>query len=241
MYNGAIPTRATLKREYDRSIPDGEEGAELEQALTSLATARQRLKELRASRVEIARRASEHKRKLHDWKGKVPRAIGEPVPDVPDESADMPFVPIARITRATRAARDRGQGALLFDPQYVRAVEGLERFSKAWVIMFAESNVDVEMACTNQSLCYPARWDTLCPQRDCSCLQVYLVLVDIVERRGRSLKDKDYLIINGLDADKILSQNGAVFVVDVKPYLSYCEAVPSDAQKSHDEDAGSRL
>jgi tRNA (Thr-GGU) A37 N-methylase len=217
-----IPTRATLRREYEQSIPVGEEAEVFLAAATEVDEAVVRLRDLREIRVGLARRASEHRRKLHDWKGKVPREQGTPAPDAArNTQGDMPCVEVARIVRLPRAASSRGDGALRFLPRYVRALEGVQRFSKVWVVVLSRGDVDVAEATGRQpAVCqHPSLVTT-------GQLRVNLVLVDVIERRGPSAVDKDLLVINGLNSEAILKQEGETFVVDVKPYLSYCEAFP---------------
>jgi tRNA (Thr-GGU) A37 N-methylase len=185
-------------------------------ALDTLDSARVRLGELRSQRVDLARRAAEHRRKLHDWKGKVPRSLGAPPPDAAPDTPDMPCVEIAQLVEPTRAGREKGTAAFLFLPPYVRAMEGIECFSKAWVILRAPKGVQMTGAC-NPSECHPAHGGTT----------LHLLLVDVAERRGRCMKDKELLIVNGLDAAAVLRQSTAVHVIDIKPYLSYCEAFPA--------------
>jgi tRNA (Thr-GGU) A37 N-methylase len=217
MAPSTIPTRATLRREYEATVPVGDESALLQSELRVLEDARERLRELRTTRVDLARRAAEHRRKLHDWKGKVPRALGAPPPQECPATADMPCVVIAELVRPTRLGRENGTAALRFLPLYVRAMEGIERFEKAWVVLRAVEDIHLAGA-RNPSLCQPEHPES----------KLHLVLVDVVERRGRSAVDKEILIVNGIDADAVLAQNKDVLVVDIKPYLSYCEAFPDE-------------
>jgi tRNA (Thr-GGU) A37 N-methylase len=217
MAQSAIPTRATLRREYEATVPVGDESALLQSELRVLEDARERLRALRTTRVDLARRAAEHRRKLHDWKGKVPRALGAPPPEECPVTADMPCVAIAELVRPTRLGRENGTAALRFLPPYVRAMEGIERFEKAWILLRAVEYIHLAGA-RNPSLCQPELLES----------KLHLVLVDVVERRGRSAVDKELLIVNGIDADAVLAQSKDVLVVDIKPYLSYCEAFPDE-------------
>jgi tRNA (Thr-GGU) A37 N-methylase len=245
-----IPTRASLRREFEASVPLGAESSLLADESRALAAARERLRALRSARVDLARRAAEHRRKLHDWKGKIPRALGAPPPPRPPPTPPMPCVAVAELVRPTRVGRDKGaSAALCFLAPYVRAMEGIERFEKAWIVLRAPAWVSMAGVRNTPSVCHPgelhseesrSRRTGGAPHaggkdsKEKEETRLHLVLVDIVERRGRSAMDKELLVVNGLDADAILRQTSDIFIIDIKPYLSYCEAFPDNCLPATD-------
>jgi tRNA (Thr-GGU) A37 N-methylase len=203
-----VRTRGAFRREYEATIPEGCEATALAEATAELDATRERLRELRARRVDLVRKTAEHVRKLHDWKGKVPRPLGAPIPsvEVADPSAAMPCRVVARVRETRSEEMEDGQLCLVFSKPYVRALEGVERFDKAWVIgMTADCGGG---GGAHRSWNNPA---------------LRMVLVDVVERRGRNAQNKEVLVVRDGGGDALESLIG-VSIVDVKPYLSYCEA-----------------
>jgi tRNA (Thr-GGU) A37 N-methylase len=225
--DSSTPTRATLRRDLEQSIPAGQEAEVFLAASAEVDEAVARLRDLREARVALAKRASEHRRKLHDWKGKIPREQGAPAPDISISAKGvMPCVTVATIVRPPRAARSRGEGALLFLPRYKRALDGVQRFSKLWVVVLSRGDVIFSQATGERpAVCQHPGWAAA------EGMRVHLVLVDIVERRGPNAVDKDMLVVNGLNSEAIIAQTGETFVIDIKPYLAYCEAFPNPQEQ----------
>jgi hypothetical protein len=223
-----VRTRAVFRREYEEHLAVGGEAKALEEATAGLEAARARLGELRARRVDLVRRTAEHVRKLSDWKGKVPRALGAGIPagDAADAASAMPCKAIA-VLQAPPPARvddvddggdddgsdddsggDDGRVVLHFRSRYVRALEGLERFAKAWVLLRPSPGAELGGRSWNSP-------------------SLRLVLVDVIERRGRSANNKEFLVVRGGAGQGAAAADALrdAAVVDVKPYLSYCESV----------------
>lgn len=211
---GAAPevrTRGWFRREYESSLAPGEEAAALAAVRAERDAAAARLRALRARRVDLARRSAEHVRKLADWKGKVPRALGAAIPDGPGAagSGAMPWVAIAEVRR-----RGEGELALVFVKRFVRGLEGVERFSKIWVLAVPEVAAVAQSVDGGSDACAGRGWGNDA---------FVMVLVDVVGRVGRGVRDKEVVVVRDGGGDALEQLMGAT-VIDIKPYLSYCEA-----------------
>lgn len=220
-----VRTRGSFRREYEASLAPGSEAAALSTVSAELAATRVQLRALRARRVELGRRSAEHVRKLADWKGKVPRALGAAVPEGPGPVGFMPRVGIAEVRR-----RGELELGLVFLKRFVRGLEGVERFSKIWVLAVpgkGDGVVDGDNASTASGSGNGSR---RCWGND----DFVMVLVDVVGRVGKGVRDKEVLVVRDGGGNALEKLVGAT-VIDIKPYLRYCEAHPDDSRDLLDD------
>lgn len=218
-----LKTRATLKRELMETIPHGSESAYLAKTEEDLLAAQHRLRDLRDEHVRIMRLISVRERKLRDWKGKVPRAT-----DADPTLADAQ-VELARAGEMVchRVASVLGGGRVLkFGAAYAKALDGLGGFAKLWVIMLVPASAASALACGE---CVPGV--SRATREGSTSSRLFLNVVDVVTCDVAA----GVVEMSGLIAANVESNFGAealtkmlndVVVLDVKPYLSYCEAWP---------------
>lgn len=220
-----VPTRGDFRREYEAHLVPGEEASAFRSLSGSLDGARQRLRALRYRRVEVAKRRSEHVRKLSDWKGKVPRSLGAPIPSPKSPGNQyMPFKQIATVVKPKRFSRENECFmGLQFRLRFTRALCGLERFDKAWIIVLSNRGFvggheadagDIEEV---SGVCH--RESTESNQK-----ALHLVLVSIVRKCGSGANASNMVVVRAEDGDLSERLLDGV-VIDIKPYLSYCEAL----------------
>ena len=190
-----MKTRAELKRELNTTIPEGEELTYLSQVETSLSTARSNLNQLRSQRAKLMRQISVRQRKLHDWKGKIPRS--EEVPTVADAKRELQRLNRMPAYRIGTVSSD-GNSIHVYKT-YKRALRGVDGFSHIWIIyIYDNSTLDLVSTCMSNSGKHQLRLQ-LCQVRT------------INEHTGEiTLEDT--------------SLPSSVTVVDIKPYLRYCES-----------------
>lgn len=209
-----MKTRADLKRELDATVPIGEETTYLAAATSALETARAELQALREQRVNLMRQISVRERKRQDWKGKIVR--GPNAPAISDAIAEVARAGCAQChcIAGISLAKNHGELWLRFRAAFRRALTGVDGFAKLWVIARVAGEAPLA-----HGLC--ASIDNGGPDN----LSVYLWLVDVVAVDVKSgTVQVAGLSFLGSDAD--LSQ---IVVLDVKPYLPYCEAWPDSA------------
>lgn len=227
-----VRTRGAFRMEYEETLAAGAEAAALSAANAELDATRAHLRALRARRVDLVRRTAEHVRKLHDWKGKVPRPLGAPVPAGAPAGAPtgMPYTPVAYVKERDAREMQGGLLSLVFLKPFVRALEGLERFDKAWVLgqpAAAGGNGSAGVHGGDEGAGVVRSW--------CNA-DFVMVLVDELERRGRSAQNKEVVVVRDGGGDALHELLG-VAVIDVKPYLSYCEAHEEETEKAEAETA----
>ncbi|CAN8076171.1 unnamed protein product [Agarophyton chilense] len=187
-------TRAQLKRELDETLADGEEHAFLHHVEMQLDQLQSQLRDLSATRAAIMRQISVRERKLNDWKGKIPRTADFSCSDAQREvqrAGQMPCICVARF---------RDPQHIFVEKMFCNALQGVERFSKLWLLMLAPTNL---------------RFRALCLGRD-----VHLCLVQV-----RACDSKRALLtIDPIPFDGDPNQLAHTIIFDMKPYLSYCEA-----------------
>lgn len=207
----SMKTRADLKRELAATVPPGQEGAFLVSATSALDEARASLQTLRDERVRLKRLISIRERKHQDWKGKVPR--GNAAPTLEDAEAEVARAGAAPCHRvADVALAGDGVVEVRFRDEFKRALNGVDGFEKIWVIALATGQAQFSGG---------------------SCVAgdegegLYLWLADVV-----SADEKTGVVrVRGLGFVGDESRVGEVTVVDVKPYLPYCEAWSSSDAK----------
>lgn len=208
-----LRTRAALKRELLRTIPQGAEKAYLERSAAALTCAQERLSALREERVKLRRAISIRERKLRDWKGKVPRTHEPTQQDVARELERCGEMPLARIGLFDGRCR-----AITVHAAYARALTGLDGFDKAWLIVAVPCGDD----CVDGGACWP-RVTVRGKDGQEQWMRVILQLVSVIR-----CDVKNALVeVEGLDLQGCGAEDAVV--IDIKPYLSYCEAWPDDA------------
>ncbi|KAI0561473.1 YaeB-like protein [Gracilaria domingensis] len=189
-----VKTRAQLKRELNDTLAPGEEGHFLNHVEAQLDRFHHQLADLSARRAAIMRHISVRERKLNDWKGKIPRTTHANEADAQREmqrAGRMPCICIARF---------RNQHEIVVESALCNALQGVEGFSKLWLLCMAPPDL---------------RFRAMCSGRD-----IYLCLVHVRHCDVRAgLLTIDPIQYEG-DSDKL----NQVAVFDIKPYLSYCEA-----------------
>lgn len=226
-----IRTRGDFRHEYEVSLAPGDEARVFEDVSVSLDVARQRLRDLRFRRVDVAKRRSEHLRKLSDWKGKIPRNLGAPIPS--RESCfgtGMPCKAIATFAGPIRSWRgNRSRVGIVFRSKYVRALYGLDLFDKVWLLFTVSQDGYEEGAIFPRVKGQLGICENLGQQAGSNEKQVHLLLVSLLARCGRGSNSNDMIIVEaetpGTPLADIVHAHAAV--IDVKPYLSYCEALAS--------------
>lgn len=196
----ALKTRAELKRELCQTIPLGEEQDYLTRVETELGALQDELGALRTERVSLMRQISVRRRKLVDWKGKIPRTGQVSTQNAREELERIGEMSCGRIGKLTSA--DEVQ----VDKAFASALKGVEGFSKIWLVMTAPRDVLVDGFCTG--------------------CEVYLCVVGVKSCCERSGK----IAIEGLRVKEDTSVLEQVSVIDIKPYLSYCEAWKEDGE-----------
>ena len=199
-----MKTRAELKRELNNIIPENKELAYLSQVETSLSTARSNLNQLRSQRAKLMRQISVRQRKLHDWKGKIPRSGQVPtVAEAERELRRIHNMPTYRIATVSSKGNSIHVGMT-----YKRALRGVDGFSHIWVIyIYNNTAPELVSACTSNSSNHQLNLQ-LCQVRT------------INEHTGEITLENSFL-------------PSSVIVVDIKPYLRYCESL-SDLKKDDD-------
>lgn len=203
-----MKTRAELKEELLRTIPHGEECKYLAEQEAKLKALQARLQVMQVRRAELRRGITLRERKLRDWKGKIPRLGGIPSASVV-ASIIQTLPPVMCVAVATIAA----------DAQYVRvssqfmpALNGLGDFEKVWLILLANAedsdDSQPEAELDQEHLLYRTSNDRR---------NVYLVVVNVVACDART----GLLRISCLP-----TAFAGAEVLDIKPYLAYCEAWP---------------
>lgn len=204
-----MKTRADLKRELAATVPLGEEESFLASATASLEESRAALQAFRDERVQLKRLISVRERKRQDWKGKVPRGTDPPtVADAHAEVARAGTAPCHRVADVTLVA----DGVhLTFRNEFKRALNGADGFEKIWVVVRAPPHARFEGG--------------RCVTGDAEDGQgLYLWLADVV-----SADDASGIVhVRGLEFVGDKGRIGDMTVVDIKPYLPYCEAWPGD-------------
>lgn len=204
-----MKTRADLKRELAATVPLGEEEAFLASATMSLEKSRATLQAFRDERVQLKRLISVRERKRQDWKGKVPR--GTNAPTITDAHAEVaragaaPCHSVADVTLATDGVH------LRFQDEFKRALNGVDGFEKIWVVALAPPNAKFEGGqCVTGAVGEGQG--------------LYLWLADVVSADDAT----GVMHVRGLEFVGDEGRIGDVTVVDIKPYLPYCEAWPAD-------------
>lgn len=203
-------TRAILKRELSSSIPDGEEASFLASAAAALEESRRQLQKLRAERAALRRQISIRERKRQDWKGKVPRPAGDP--GRTEALAELARCGVAscRCVASIQLRNERSQ--LRFFDDFKAALSGLAGFAKLWIVAVAPAWVGVEMG-------------RCCGGEERRNVYLWLVDVEAVDVKEGVVQIVGMNFEFGEDALK------EILVLDVKPYLPYCEAWPLDPKE----------
>lgn len=203
-------TRATLKRELSSTIPAGEESSFLASAAAALEESRRQLQTLRAERAAIRRQISVRERKRQDWKGKVPRPAGDP--GRTEALAELARCGAASCRRVASIQEGNGRLQLRFLDSFKAALSGLEGFAKMWIVAIAPVWVEVQ-----EGRCCAGEGGK----------SVYLWLVDV---EGFDVKE-GVVQIAGMSFEFGGDVMGEILVLDVKPYLPYCEAWPFNSKE----------
>lgn len=206
-------TRGELKKKLLQEVPKGAESAFLKQTTECLQEMQTSLQRLQTQRTELRRLITVRERKLKDWKCKIPRYGPPPSVDSIRESlTKMSTMRACAIGCMTPA------GHILFAPEFRGGLTGLAGFDKAWIVVIAPENDVLSCAsCSTISACVSTSSDS----------DPLLLLVDVlacnigsgVVRISRMCGESQPCLSGGL-------------VVDVKPYLSYCEAWPDPSQNN---------
>lgn len=205
-----MKTRADLKRELEQTVPHGEEQAVVDAANAALEAARANVKSLRAERARLMRQISIRERKMSDWKGKIPRADEPTMHAAEEELARAGTAVCQRV--ANLVADEHGRVARLqFHPEFRRALTGVDGFDKLWVVAWAPDGVALEGSCR------------IAGAADAPGENVYLWLAHICSADVTA----GIVHISGLDFLTAHPALAEIAVLDVKPYLPYCDALPA--------------
>lgn len=194
----ALRTRADLKRELCRTIPPGEEQEYLTRVETELSTLQDELSALRTKRASLMRQISVRQRKLVDWKGKVPRTSEASTKSAQEELQRIGSMQCHRIGKLISAHEVHVEKA------FASALKGVDGFSRIWMVIAAPRDLLVDGLCTG--------------------CDVYLCVVDVKSCSEKTGK----IAIEGLRVKGDVNRLQEATVIDIKPYLSYCEAWKED-------------
>lgn len=205
-----IKTRAALKQELSSTVSPGEETSFLASAVSSLEESRRHLQALREERAAIQRQVSIRARKRQDWKGKIPRPSGDPSRS--EAIAELKRCSDAWCHRVASIRVRDGCWQLGFCDEFKAALSGLEGFAKIWIVAVAPKGLEFPAGkcCTGEG------------SRD-----VYLWLADVeaVDVKGGVVK------IAGMNFEVSGNALEEVLILDVKPYVPYCDAWPSEVKE----------
>lgn len=200
-------TRKEMKDHLLATAPEGCETALLERTHLRLNETRRKLVAVRAERAKIMREVSIRQRKMTDWKGKIPRRNEPTQHDVQRELKRLGQMPCAIVARF-----EDGVGKLVFDKYLASALTELDGFEKIWIIMTVPEGLSFKLGrCQNN---------------------IYLCLADVKKVDVK----KGIVYISGLLPSGDLSLLKEITILDIKPYLAYCEAMtPSTGNESQSE------
>eukprot|EP00178_Gracilaria_changii_P025108 TRINITY_DN766_c0_g1_i1.p2 TRINITY_DN766_c0_g1~~TRINITY_DN766_c0_g1_i1.p2 ORF type:complete len:229 (-),score=35.58 TRINITY_DN766_c0_g1_i1:4531-5217(-) len=199
-----LKTRAELKRELNETLASGEEVDFLNGVEKQLDHFHNQLTELNATRATIMRQISVRERKLSDWKGKIPRTG-----DVNLREAQRELQRVGRMP-CTRIARFRNAREIVVEKALYNALQGVEGFSKLWLLLLAPTGLRFHASCTDNDLC-------LC-----------LVHVHVCDAKS------GVLTIDPMQFEGDSNKLDQVSILDMKPYLSYCEAWTERQREEHE-------
>lgn len=206
-----MKTRADLKRELIATVAPGEEISYLNSATSALEEARVALQSLRDERVRLKRLISIRERKHQDWKGKIPRGDSAPTrDDAQAEVARAGTAPCHRVADVTVGGND-GTFELVFRDEFKRGLSGVMGFEKIWVIAVAKG----------ESLFRGGR--CMVGNREERDQGLFLWLANVV-----AVDEKTGIVkIEGVELTEDECKVEDIAILDIKPYLPYCEAWPS--------------
>lgn len=210
-----MKTRVELKEELLKVIPKGEERKYLAEAESKLNTLQSQLQQLQAKRATIRRGITIRERKLRDWKSKIPRAT-----DIPSVSAvknAVQALPLVKCLAVGHVSNDVSY--ISISKRFAPALTGLDGFEKVWLILQALNDKDGDTHCEEAiSSSQP------CQQEKSAChdSNVNFVLVDVVSSDARS---------GAVHIGNLSITFANAMVLDIKPYLPYCESWPNHSAK----------
>lgn len=208
-----MKTRGELKEELLKTIPKGEESKFLAEAENKLSTLQSQLQQLQAKRATIRRGITIRERKLRDWKSKIPRVTD--IPSVSSVEKTVHALPPVKCLVIGHVSGDAS--SILILRRFAPALTGLDGFEKAWVILHA-SNSKSDDAHFEETVA--STQSSSQEMRTCDGSGINFALVGIVASDARS----------GIVHIESLSISYAhATVLDIKPYLPYCEAWPDQS------------
>lgn len=231
-----MQSRQVLKEHLKKTIAGGAEVGYLREAEDELSRLQTELQQLQERRANLRRQITIRERKLLDWKGKIPRAHGAlpSVNEVTESVSTMPSAACHEIGRISELNSENGKvlATLTVASHFRTGIKGLAGFEKAWIVLVSKKLGRGELLCGDDK--DDDKDGVACgvnetkPTRSRSCMPsasgVELILVDIANCDERS----GTLIVALIEPSIERSYGGAAFteatVIDIKPYLSYCDS-----------------
>lgn len=194
-----------MKQQLLSTIAPGDEASLLLDAENRLQKARSELKSLREERSKVNREIAVRRRKLQEWKEKVPRGM-EKVPSEGDMRRELERCGEATCRCVARVEiLDERRRRLRFGKAYRKGLGGVEGFEKMWVIVQMPDGI---------RMCEGELWTGT------QQTAVYLCLVDI-----ETVSEREGLVgIRGMEMEGDMGKVEEVSVLDMKPYVPYCDA-----------------
>jgi len=202
---GLAASRVLCKKRLEHAVEPGMEAEVAYAANEELQRAVDEVLRLKTRRVEIKQLIAERERKLMDWKSKFPRGQTPKSGGHIDAlmRRGMPCVQICEVALSD----NHNQTELCFRSTFARGLMGLSGFSHVWVISSVEPR--------------RAGAEYLMATDGCSLRLTLAQIVEVDEARAR-VRLAGYRLVQ---PDEI--------VVDIKPYIPYCDAWPDAEDTSN--------
>lgn len=228
-----MKSRRELKEYLQNSLPPGSESQYLRENEEKLDRLQTELKGLQEQRAQLRRQITIRERKLLDWKSKIPR-VGNTLPaicEVADNTESMSDImchDVGQLTLSQCFENNRREFILSIRSQFIPGLKRLADFKKIWLVIFSSSQ-DIPSHCGESfKTCDDQHCVVLSCQGNCFPInsKLSLLLVDLLhcdERTGILRLSPTLSCPHQSSISPALMGN--VTVVDIKPYISYCDSV----------------
>lgn len=197
----SIGTRGFYKAEWERILPVGEEKDRYREVAQRVRVAEKALADAQRAEVLAKRAWHERARKASDFKSKIPTT-----PEWSTESDEHFIRPIGQLSRV-RVGGTTGRMELHVKKPYARGLRGIESFDKLWLLLaYSRAGTVAKGVCEAR-------------------LVHRLVSLEQVQRKS---EDDVRLMLCACDEENMWLEEMTLDVVDVKPYLAYCDAYVED-------------